>query len=79
MKRKRVFSVAAMICIVATMALPLTLSATCEYKVGDVCEFKCDNTPNETCKGEATIDGRKIRVTCDGKESLCSEGGITVL
>lgn len=78
MKRKRVFSVAAMLGIVATMALPLSLSATCEYTVGGGCEFKCDNTPNETCKGEATIDGRKVRVTCDGKETLCSEGGITV-
>ena len=62
------------------MALPVSLGAAYEYKVGDECEFKCENVvPHETCKGEASVDGRKIRVTCDGKETLCPEGGITVL
>jgi len=78
MKSKRVFSVAAMICIVATMALPLTLSAQCEYKLGDECQFICDTTPNETCSGEATVDERQVRVTCDGKEISCPEGGSTI-
>ena len=48
-----------------------TANAECEYKLNEECEFKCDSTPNETCSGEATIDGRKLRVTCDGKEVEC--------
>lgn len=48
--------------------------AGCEYKANGECEFKCDHTPNEECKGEATIDGTKTRVTCDGKETTCRGG-----
>ncbi|MCR8667552.1 hypothetical protein NO995_07660 [Aestuariibaculum sp. M13] len=48
-----------------------TANAECEYKKNGTCEFKCDDTPNETCKGEATVAGYKTRVTCDGKEVSC--------
>ena len=46
-------------------------NAECEYEKNGECEFKCDDTPNETCENEVTVDGHKTRVTCDGKEVDC--------
>ena len=51
-------------------------NAGCTYTYNGNCEFKCDSSPNETCKGKAHVAGESIKVTCDGKEVKCPGGGV---
>ena len=47
-------------------------SANAECTHGDPeCFFKCDSTPNETCKFTYQHAGVTVTLTCDGKKIDC--------